>query len=126
VSDEALKRIGVVLALVLMASVLFVAFIWSRQGSSDSSDRSHSPTEIEKSFNPWNGSHIGLEKWIKSHMNNPDSYEHVETRYSDKGSYLLVTTTYRGTNEFGGIVTNTVTARCSLDGRVISVESMDP
>lgn len=46
--------------------------------------------QIEAQFSAWDGSHRGLEKVVKDAMNDPDSYDHVETRYVDKGDYLIV------------------------------------
>ena len=34
---------------------------------------------IQEQFSPWDGSHRGLESFIQRAMNDPDSYEHVET-----------------------------------------------
>lgn len=77
--------------------------------------------KIGNSFSAWDGSHIGLTEYIKSHMLNPKSYEHVETFYSDQGEHLLVFTTYRGSNAFGGIVPTTITAICDLNGNVSEI-----
>ena len=71
---------------------------------------------IATGFSLWDGSHRKLEERIKKAMNDPDSYQHVETRYADKGDYLIVSTEYRGKNAFGGVVKNAVVAKCSLDG----------
>ncbi|WP_420465583.1 hypothetical protein [Panacagrimonas sp.] len=76
---------------------------------------------LEKHFSAWDGSHRGLTDFIKRSMNDPDSYEHVETRYSDNGSYLTVTTTFRGANAFGGKVLNSMTARTDLRGNVLEI-----
>lgn len=54
-------------------------------------------------------------------MHNPDSYKHVETRYADEGDYILVATTFRGTNAFGGVVTNTVHAKFTIEGTFIEM-----
>jgi hypothetical protein len=59
-------------------------------------------------------------------MNDPDSYDHVETRYSDKGDHLIVKTTFRGKNAFGGVVKNWVIAKVDLNGNVIEVISQGP
>ncbi|RIV20318.1 hypothetical protein DYU11_19905 [Fibrisoma montanum] len=61
---------------------------------------------VEGFFSPWDGSHPGLERAIKSSMNDPDSYEHVSTRFKDNGSTVYVFTTFRGKNAFGGKVVN--------------------
>lgn len=79
--------------------------------------------EIGKNFSGWDGSHRGLTKVIKKSMNDPSSYEHDETVYWDKGDHLIVKTTFRGKNAFGGIVKNTVMAKVDLNGNVIEIIS---
>lgn len=59
-------------------------------------------------------------------MNDPDSYEHVETVQLDKGDYIIVKTTFRGKNAFGGIVKNWVMAKTDLNGNIIEVISQGP
>lgn len=81
--------------------------------------------KVEKQFSSWDGSHIGLTRAIKKSMNDPDSYEHMETRFADKGDYILVITQFRGKNAFGGKVINTVTAKVDFDGNVIEVLSQN-
>jgi hypothetical protein len=76
---------------------------------------------IKKQFSSWDGSHRGVEKYIKNQMNNPKSYEHVETSFTDYGNYLLVFTKFRGENAFGGTVTNTIKAKVDTDGNVIEI-----
>jgi len=79
--------------------------------------------EIAVGFSPWDGSHNALEKHIKKQMKNPDSYKHVQTTYVDRGAYLIVETTYRGTNSFNAIVPNTVRAKADLDGKLLEIIS---
>ena len=76
---------------------------------------------IERQFSPLNGSHRNLEQMIKAAMNDPDSYEHVNTGYVDDGDTIRVQTVYRGRNGFGGIVTERVTARVSMGGEVLEI-----
>jgi type IV secretory pathway VirB10-like protein len=63
---------------------------------------------INSQFDPWDGSHIQLTELIKQNMNNPDSFKHVETTYTNLGLHvgIKVYETFRGTNAFGGVVTN--------------------
>lgn len=77
--------------------------------------------KIESQFSSWDGAHYNLTKIIKASMNNPKSFEHVETVYWDMKDYLVVKESFRGTNAFGGIVTNTVMAKVSLDGEVFEI-----
>lgn len=81
----------------------------------------HRKELINKQFSQWDGSHIKLEQIIKESMHDPDSYKHVETRYSDKGDHLIVITKYRGANAFGGIVTEYAKAKVTLYGKVLEV-----
>lgn len=82
--------------------------------------------QIEKQFSAWDGSHPGLTTLIKKTMNDPDSYKHVETVHWDKGDHLVVKTTFRGKNAFGGVVTNWVMAKVDLNGNVIEVLLQGP
>ena len=77
--------------------------------------------KIERQFSAWDGSHRNLERAIKRLMNDPDSYDHVETVYWDKGDHLIVRTTFRGKNAFGGIIRNSIRAKVDLDGNVIAI-----
>lgn len=82
--------------------------------------------KIEKElFSAWDGSHRGLSKFIKDNMNDPDSYEHIETKYSDQGTHLFVDMKFRGANAFGAKVINRVTANCDYDGNVLKVLSQN-
>lgn len=77
---------------------------------------------ILKQFSSGDGSHRNLEKWIKNNMNDPKSFEHVETTYTDKGDHLLVYMKYRGKNAFGAKVIQTVIGTVDLNGNVLSVK----
>ena len=80
---------------------------------------------IEREFSQWNGAHIELERALKETMKNPDSYEHVSTRYIDKGHSIIVLTKFRGTNSFGAIVPSVVRAEIDDSGRILSMNSLD-
>ena len=82
--------------------------------------------DFEEQFGAWDGSHFKLESLIKNNMNDPSSYKHVKTTYrivnSETGRYALVTTTFRGKNGFGAVVTNTVVAKTNVDtGNIIEI-----
>jgi len=77
--------------------------------------------EIEKQFSVWNGAHRNLQIYIKENMSDPDSYEHVDTKFNDKGTYLIVLTKFRGKNAFGATVTSTVKAEIGLNGKIWSI-----
>lgn len=77
--------------------------------------------EVEGQFSGWDGSHRTFEKMIKQTMNDPDSYEHVETRFADQGDYIRVFTKFRGKNAFGGMVVDSATADFTITGVLIRV-----
>lgn len=94
-------------------------------------EKKNSPDEFSKhvdlirfmeDFSGWDGSYRPLEQLIKASMNDPKSYEHVKTTYrqvlhsekKDFKPYAIVSTTFRGKNAFGGVVTNQVNAQVDL------------
>lgn len=110
--------------------VLIIATLFglSRYGRQRSTPSDPIRAKVEARLSKYDGSHPELEKYIKSTMNDPASYEHVETKYIVPSSLsektVLVTTTFRGKNSFGAVVTQSVTARCDIEtGRVESVLS---
>lgn len=76
---------------------------------------------IKKQFSFWDGSHGELEDYIKDRMLDPDTYEHINTSYTDNGDFLIVRTCYRGSNAFGARVPNCTTAKVDMDGDIISI-----
>jgi hypothetical protein len=76
---------------------------------------------VEKHFSKWDGSHRGVERYIKDNMNDPDSYEHVKTTYLESPDYLVVTTKYRGKNKFGGLVLQENMFKVNYEGEVLEV-----
>jgi len=79
--------------------------------------------KIKEQFSFWDGSHTNLVAFVKERMHNPKSFEHVETTFADGGiDYgVIVTMRYRGTNTFGAIVTNNITARVDINGNIIEI-----
>ncbi len=59
-------------------------------------------------------------------MNDPESFEAVKTTYSDLDSAgLIVRTTFRGKNAFGGKVTQTFISKVDTAGNVISLHELE-
>lgn len=77
--------------------------------------------KLENQFSAWDGSHQNLTKMIKQAMNDPDSYEHVETKYWDMNDHLVIMTKYRGKNAFGGKVLGMVKAKVSMNGDILEI-----
>lgn len=76
---------------------------------------------VEKQFSDWDGSHIKLTKLIKENMHDPNSYEHIETKYKDNIDFIFVTTKYRGKNAFGAKVINSTSVNADIEGNIIKI-----
>ncbi len=76
---------------------------------------------IQKLFSGWDGSHIKLADKIKKSLNDPKSYEHIETRYKDMDSFLMVTTTFTAKNGFGGTLKREVVVMSDTLGNITEV-----
>ena len=80
---------------------------------------------VEKQFSGWDGSHPKLSRMIEEKCRNPDSYEHIDTRYRDDGNSIYVITKYRAENGFGGMTIGTVSANVDFKGNVINIVSQE-
>lgn len=78
--------------------------------------------KIESQFSGWDGAHRAVEDAIVERLKDPDSYEHIETRYRDDGTTLFVVTRYRAKNSFGGYVVNRATATVDLEGNILALD----
>lgn len=93
------------------------------QGLALQAARDRRREQLSPIFSGWDGSVRALVEAVKASMNDPKTFEHVKTTYVDAGDHLEVTMTFRGTNAFGGVVTNRVVADVDLAGRVLRIKS---
>ena len=77
--------------------------------------------KINRQFNPRDWSHRDLVKLTKLVMNDPDSFEHVDTRYFDDKDWIIVIMQYRWKNWFWAKILTSVKAKFSYDGDIIKV-----
>jgi len=110
----------------LIALIVIIFIIYSL--SNDDKPTKATPSKpltrqelVEKQFSAWDGSHYALERLIKKNLKDPDSYEHIETRFGDKGEYILVYTKYRARNSFGGMVIEEMGAKVDINGNIIEI-----
>lgn len=73
---------------------------------------------VEKQFSSYDGSHIDFVRAFKKNLNDPDSFEHVETKYIDNGTSLTVIMKYRAKNGFGAFVLQIVKANITDEGQM--------
>jgi len=119
--SQNLSKKEIIISIVIVICVfIFIGYLKSTPSTPLSPEQARKEL-IDRGFSAWDGSHRKLEEFIKSQMNDPDSYEHVETRYGDRGDFLIVQTTFRGKNAFGGVVKNSVKAKVGLDGEVMEI-----
>lgn len=78
--------------------------------------------KVEALFSAYDGSQPGVERAIKKRMNDPDSYEHVATRFADNGSFVTVYTQFRGKNAFNAKIMTVATAKIDLSGNVLDLQ----
>lgn len=78
--------------------------------------------DLDYLFNSgWTKYHTKIARIIKADMLDPDSYELIESRYEDMGSYLIAYTKYRGNNAFGGKAIGAIKAKVDMEGNILEV-----
>ena len=82
---------------------------------------------IDAQFSAWDGSHRNLVAVVKRAMNDPGSFEHIETQTMKGINFpktFIVSMEYSGKNAFGGRVRNTVVCEVSGEnGDIVAVLS---
>lgn len=74
---------------------------------------------LKRLFSAYDNSCPTIERAIKKSMNNPKSYEHVETKYDIKGESIMVYCKFRGTNAFNAIVQGVAYGVIDFDGNLL-------
>ena len=83
----------------------------------DSTSENKDP--IEAQFSSWDGSHRQLKRYTISRLKDPDSFQHIQTKYTREGEYVRVYMKYRAKNSFGGYVVNYAYGKYTKDGIAI-------
>jgi hypothetical protein len=112
------------LSILTVCFFIFIAFGSDGEDSNlneDGTPKTERQIQVDSQFSLWDGSHIELTKLIKKGLNDPDSYEHVETVYWDMNDHVIVRTTYSGKNAFGGRVKNWVKAKVDNNGNIVEI-----
>lgn len=85
-----------------------IIIIWVCSSLNNSPDNNEPVDPNAEYFSGWNGSNPEFVYAVKSTMNDPSSFEHVETRFKDNNDGTLkLFMKFRGKNAFGAIITNT-------------------
>jgi hypothetical protein len=108
-------------AIIFFIIVAIIYFACGGSGDTKLTAEQQHKKRIEAQFSAWDGSHINLTKMIKQSMNDPGSYENVETKFFDMDTYVVVNQTYTGKNAYGGRVKAFVKAKIDTLGNVIEI-----
>lgn len=114
--------------IVLLAVALITPFIGDRAAPGGSAATPAVPKtpeqlrddQITGQFSAWDGSHLSLTRSVKQALNDPKSFEHIETTYGDRGEFILVRMKFRAKNAFGGYVVQVAEGRYSLEGQALA------
>lgn len=77
--------------------------------------------KIKQQFNPFNGAHYNLEAHILKYADDPTSYQHIETQYSDNKDHVVVLTKFRIKNGFGALKVFVLKAKVNENGDILKV-----
>lgn len=103
-------------AFVMIVVLIVAVYAWCTGKSERETRIAEKPAE--KCLSAWDGSHPGMVRATKDMMNDPKSFEHVETRYIDRGDEIDLVMTFTGKNAFGGtikqVVSETIDKDCNL------------
>lgn len=83
-----------------------------------------SSESFQKYLSDWDGSFPPLKDYIKENINDPSSFEHVQTGYIVRDGWVEVKTIYRAKNGFGALVKEAVIAKASNDGKLLEILSV--
>lgn len=131
--NQKTEKDNIILTLLMISLLIFFIgyIVYNSNESNDSIPKSQEQITkdlLHSQFSTWDGSHPALVEKVKSAMNNPDSFEHVETRFgwlddskNSVGDKIAVAMKYRGINAFGGVVTEEVVAHVDTNGNVLEI-----
>lgn len=107
-------------AVILIALIALIALLSQWDGEEKTPAQIHRENIISH-FSPLDGSNYEFIDAVKNQMHNPNSFEHIETRYKESDSSdLILVMKFRGTNGFGGVVTNTAGCKYSMLTKEVS------
>ncbi|WP_185213795.1 hypothetical protein [Sphingobacterium mizutaii] len=81
--------------------------------------------EIEKWMKGRNGIILEFENEVKKKMHDQESFEHIETSYSNKGFEAKVRMKYRGKNKLGVTVLNEANGILNTENGTVSITSIN-
>lgn len=77
-------------------------------------------------INGWTGGCKAIEKYLRDNLDDPDSYENIETKFWDMNGYEVVVTKYRSRNQYGAKSISTIKAKVSYNCKLIEIIEIYP
>jgi hypothetical protein len=121
VSKEPPKIIKKLLLFFIVPVFIFIIVIAILPGDDNTPDEIKQ-MQIENQFSGFDSYHIQLVNYVKQNMNDPNSFEHIDTKHWELNDYLIVQMTFTGQNVLGGVVKQNIKAKCNIDnGNIIEI-----
>jgi hypothetical protein len=81
-------------------------------------------TGVDANFSIYDGSSVKLVIEVKNQLNDPSSFQHIETRHNEDKALgvVLVAMKFRAKNTYGGLSIKYANAVMTTSGEVISVD----
>jgi hypothetical protein len=77
--------------------------------------------DFKKNLSGWDGSCLKLVRYVKNDLNDPDSFEHVDTGFWIIKDHAVVIMKYRAKNAFGALIVTSIKAKVGLNGEVLEI-----
>jgi len=115
----------VVIILVLLALLMVYGSMQTKpEFTKAQNDSIAHATFIKSQF--FGGMHTKSVIAIKELMNDPESFEHVNTTFSESDNKVIVFTKFRGKNSFNATITQTYVTRADSIGNIEFVREYNP
>lgn len=119
------KRQHKIILGIVTGLLLILILIVSLTPEPEKSPKEKRAEQIEKSFSVLDGYHINLKKRVIETLNDPNSFEHIETKYWDRDSVIVVRMEFTAKNALGGRTRHHTLAHCTIEGEVIDIKEME-
>lgn len=110
----------------LFLSIIFIVFFVLFFTGNNEPEEPLTPEQIAQKqisdqFN-YDGMHFTVAYMVQDNLNDPDSFEHIETVYEEKKDHLLILMKYRASNVFNAKIKKEILVRVTKDtGTVLEI-----
>jgi len=117
------KGCGIIIG--LLGIIIGILFLLTP--ADDGPDPDSPEAKISSQFHPWDSRHLALEDLVVDNLNDPNSFDHLESRYTHNESEqtIRVRMEYTASNRLGGTVRGTAIAVFDYDGDVVDIIQLE-